>query len=39
MQGKKDPEQKIFYSVSLGDLVPDDRPVRRLAKVLDLSFI
>jgi len=39
MQGKKDPEQKIFYSVSLGELVPDDHPVRRLAKVLDLSFI
>lgn len=39
MQGRKDNESKLFYSVTLSRLVPVDHPVRRISEVLDLSFL
>jgi transposase len=39
MQGRKDNESKLFYSVKLRRLVPVDHPVRRIREVLDLSFL
>ena len=39
MQGKKGKESKLFYTVSLNQLVPADHPVRRINEVLDLKFI
>jgi transposase len=39
MQGKKNPEQKLFYTINLEDLVPKDHPVRLLSEVLDLNFL
>ena len=39
MQGKKEKESKLFYTVSLSQLVPADHPVRRISEVLDLNFL
>jgi transposase len=39
MQGKKSFKQKLFYDVSLETLVPQDHIIRKLDKVLDLTFI
>jgi transposase len=39
MQGRKDNESKLFYTVTLSRLVPGDHPVRRICEVLDLSFL
>ncbi len=39
MQGSKCYQPRIFYQVSLEQLVPDDHLVRRLAKVLDLRWV
>lgn len=39
MQGSKSLEGQLFYQVSLEQLVPPDHLVRRLAEVLDLSWI
>ena len=39
MQGRKYHESKLFYTVELNRLVPDDRPVRRICEVLDLRFL
>jgi transposase len=39
MQGRKTLESKLFYQVTLDDLVPGDHLVRRLAKVLDLEWV
>ena len=39
MQGKKTPESKLFYTIGLDQLVPQDHPVRKITKELDLSFI
>jgi transposase len=39
MQGKKEPQQKLFYSVGIERLVPQDHPVRRLQEVLNLRFL
>jgi transposase len=39
MQGCKQFEPRLFYQVSLEELVPKDHLVRRLAEVLDLSWI
>ena len=39
MQGRRDNESKLFYSVTLSRLVPVDHPVRRISEVLDLSFL
>ncbi len=39
MQGKKIPETKLFYTLSLDQLVPQDHPVRKIAQELDLSFL
>jgi len=39
IQGKKIQENKLFYTVTLDRLVPQDHPVRRIAEVLDLSFL
>jgi hypothetical protein len=39
MQGRKDHEGKLFYTVTLNRLVPADHPVRRIREVLDLSFL
>ena len=39
MQGKKIQENKLFYTVTLDRLVPQDHPVRRIAEVLDLGFL
>jgi transposase len=39
MQGRKDNESKLFYTVTLNRLVPLDHPVRRIREVLDLSFL
>ncbi|MHC4214954.1 MAG: hypothetical protein ACYSWP_16470 [Planctomycetota bacterium] len=39
MQGSKTLEGQLFYQISLNQLVPSDHLVRRLAKVLDLSWI
>ncbi len=39
MQGKKEPQQKLFYSIGIERLVPQDHPVRRLKEVLDIRFL
>jgi transposase len=39
MQGSKHFEPQLFYNVSLERLVPQEHLVRRLAKVLDLSWV
>ena len=39
MQGRKENQSKLFYTVTLNRLVPVDHPVRRIAEVLDLSFL
>lgn len=39
MQGKKIPQNKLFYTVTLNRLFPQDHPVKRIAEVLDLSFL
>jgi transposase len=39
MQGCKQFEPRLFYDVSLERLVPKDHLVRRLAEVLDLSWV
>ena len=39
MQGRKDIEPRLFYQVSLEQLVPKDHLVRQLATVLDLSWV
>ena len=39
MQGSKSLEGQLFYYVSLEQLVPPDHLVRRLAEVLDISWI
>ena len=39
MQGRKDNESKLFYTVTLSRLVPVDHPVRRISEVLDLGFL
>lgn len=39
MQGRKEQQQKLFYSTSLERLVPQDHPIRRIHEVLDLSFL
>ena len=39
MQGKKEKERKLFYSVNLDHLVPSDHPVRRINEILDLNFL
>lgn len=39
MQGYKPFEEKLFYTFSLSDRVPENNFYRRLKSVLDLSFI
>lgn len=39
MQGRKNITEKLFYQVSLNDLVPEDNFYRRLNEVLDLHFL
>lgn len=39
MQGKKKLTPKLFYQVSLEDLVPEDNFYRKLQTVLDLRFL
>jgi transposase len=39
MQGCKQFEPRLFYQISLNDLVPQNHLVRRLAEVLDFSWI
>jgi transposase len=39
MQGCKQFEPRLFYQISLEDLVPKDHLVRRLAEVLDFSWV
>ena len=39
MQGCKKFEPRLFYQLSLNDLVPQNHLVRRLAEVLDFSWI
>lgn len=39
MQGCKQFEPRLFYQISLNDLVPKNHLVRRLAEVLDFSWI
>jgi transposase len=39
LQGSKILEGQLFYQISLNQLVPSDHLVRRLAEVLDLSWI
>jgi transposase len=39
MQGRKDIEPRLFYQISLERLVPEDHLLRRLATVLDLSWV
>lgn len=39
MQGRKDIEPRLFYQVSLEQLVPKDHLLRRLATVLDLGWV
>ena len=39
LQGSKSLEGQLFYQVSLEQLVPSDHLVRRLAEVLDISWI
>ncbi|MDR2009998.1 MAG: transposase [Bacteroidales bacterium] len=39
MQGKKDFKLKLFYSLSLNDLVPQDDFYRKLNNAIDLRFL
>ena len=39
MQGRKDLEQKLFYSFSLEAAVPEDDFYRKLEKSVDLSWV
>jgi transposase len=39
MMGRKDFSPRLFHSLSLGQLVPADHLLRRLEKLLDLSFV
>lgn len=39
MQGKKDFTPKLFYSLSLADLIPIDNYYRKLNKTIDLQFL
>jgi transposase len=39
LQGKKDTTNKLFYSVTLEQLVPNDHPVRRIKAALDLNYL
>jgi transposase len=39
MQGCKQFEPRLFYQISLNDLVPNNHLVRRVAEVLDVSWI
>jgi len=39
VQGKKDSSGKLFYTVTLDQLVPEDHPVRKVEKALDLRFL
>jgi transposase len=39
MQGKKEEQQKLFYTIGLDRMVPLDHPVRRIKDVLDLRFL
>jgi transposase len=39
MQGKKNLQTRLFYQVSLPDLVPKDNFYRKLSQVLDLKWI
>jgi len=39
MQGCKQFEPRLFYQISLDDLVPQEHLVRRLAEVLDFSWV
>lgn len=39
MQGRKDIEPRLFYQISLEQLVPEDHLVRRLDRVLDLGWV
>ena len=40
MMGRLEREQEqLFYSFFLSEAVPEDHPVRRLAAVLDLSWV
>ena len=39
MQGKKDFSPKLFYSLSLDGLVPQDDFYRKLNKSIDLRFL
>ena len=38
MQGKKKLESKLFYTLSIDNLVPLDHPVRKISEVLDLDI-
>jgi hypothetical protein len=39
MQGRKGNESRLFYMVTLSQLVPLDHPIRRISEVLDLRFL
>ena len=39
MQGRKSVEPRLFYQTTLESLVPAEYPIRRLAAVLDLSWV
>lgn len=39
MQGCKPFEEKLFYTFSLSDRIPENNFYRRLKSILDLSFI
>jgi transposase len=39
MQGSKSVETRMFYQISLDQLVPQDHLVRRLAKVVDFKWV
>ena len=39
VQEKKVSESKLFYTLSVDQLIPHDNPVRKISKELDLSFL